>query len=63
MNNKLEIVEEKINSYSQEEILELRKILLGYDDVDTKWELIMNSSYAGSKESIETVQTEAKRRL
>ena len=56
-------MEEKINSYSQEEILELRKILLGYDDADTKWELIMNTLYAGSKESIETVQTEAKRRL
>ena len=56
MNNKLEIVEEKINSYTQEEILELRKILLGYDDADTKWELIMNTLYASSKESIKTVQ-------
>lgn len=54
--NTLKSVEEKINSYSEEEILELRKILLGYYDDYTKWEMIMNTLDGGSKESISSVQ-------
>lgn len=41
--NNLKSVEEKINLYSKEEILELKKIILGYDDDSAKWEILTGS--------------------
>ena len=52
-------IKQTINDYNEEEVLELRKMLLGYEDDYAQWEETMHKLYEGSKKSILRVEESA----